>query len=796
VSGSTATDEACKWLQANPTVWENWLPDATKCFPQFGLYNRAKGIFVNERSGETRDLVCKTCASGTFSDILRDGQGLTHICRACAPGFAQAAAASTACEPCDVGHFQEDFGASSCQRCSTGFYQDTLGQNRCKACPTERTTLGLGSESIAECVCTAGFIEKNGTCTPCVEGLSCPTGSTVDMLTTAESMVQTKLVEGYNSLPEDPLTIYRCRPGHCPGGLPGNCSSGREGFACGACPEKTFASVEGECSDCADANPLLWLIVGGLLFCAGIFPAYFALSQPYRAKMDVRGIMGAILGVMANVIQNLIVISTAPTTWPNLMLSASSTFGVLTLNLEVVGIGCLGLGGPQSFIFQALIFPGIMSVILVIFALTRIWPSNFRPFPSLAKFCKWTWYGTASLIGKFCTVIFPTMVNVGMSPMMCFEHPGGRTSLVKYSNIFCGTGDQAVMLIVGICLLTVATAFLALCIWAGFNAPRLSWQWQAALKFVFNHFRPDVGWFGIVTLSRGLLLSLPSVVASNSPNVQLVLLHSVMLLSLAFQGYFQPWKAPMLNLLDSLTQALLLTLLGVGLGGLSQNEGEGDANVLEILGALLCILLGVVIVLPLATFILAFLMETFWNNKAAEICSNLGDVPDSQSLAHLLRNVASSIKRKDSEEETEAVIEAIDELSAYDARMLLNALRVLETEVGLQATSRKSVSPMNSKELRFKAFQATRLRSQKSSVAGNAEVTVEGDKIRNEDSVMSTRTPENPGDSANGESDDAPAQWNSTESFLEGPQWNSMESFLEGSGDVPKGGAMVSVYLD
>ncbi len=36
-----ATDEACKWLQANPTVWKTWLPDATKCFPQFGLYNPA-----------------------------------------------------------------------------------------------------------------------------------------------------------------------------------------------------------------------------------------------------------------------------------------------------------------------------------------------------------------------------------------------------------------------------------------------------------------------------------------------------------------------------------------------------------------------------------------------------------------------------------------------------------------------------------------------------------------------------------------------------------------------------------
>ena len=46
-------------------------------------------------------------------------------------------------------------------------------------------------------------------------------------------------------------------------------------------------------------------IVGGLLFFACIFPAYYSLSRPYRAKMDGRGIMGAIVGVMANVIQCL-----------------------------------------------------------------------------------------------------------------------------------------------------------------------------------------------------------------------------------------------------------------------------------------------------------------------------------------------------------------------------------------------------------------------------------------------------------------------------------------------------------
>ena len=49
-------------------------------------------------------------------------------------------------------------------------------------------------------------------------------------------------------------------------------------------------------------------------------------------------------------------------------------------------------------------------------------------------------------------------------------------------------------------------------------------------------------WFGIVTLSRGLLLSLPSVAVPNRPNVQLVLLHTVMLLSLVSWIKLDPQK--------------------------------------------------------------------------------------------------------------------------------------------------------------------------------------------------------------------------------------------------------------
>ena len=44
------------------------------------------------------------------------------------------------------------------------------------------------------------------------------------------------------------------------------------------------------------------------------------------------------------------------------------------------------------------------------------------PLPERAY--TWTWFGTACLMGKFCQLTFPTMANVGLSPMMCYSHPG------------------------------------------------------------------------------------------------------------------------------------------------------------------------------------------------------------------------------------------------------------------------------------------------------------------------------------------------------------------------------------
>lgn len=712
MNGTSAMEEACTWLKGHREIWEEWLPDTTKCFPQFGLFNKATEVFVESREGDSSSLICKACPSGSFSRPLRDGKGLTSVCLSCAPGSVQSSGASTACEPCPLGEHQEDFGAASCKRCTVGSYQNVTGQSLCKTCPEKRTTVGLGAESLAECVCKAGLIEMDGQCVPCIEGLSCPIGSTVEGLLIATLPVNESdadvqgpfLLQGYNSHPGAPLTIYQCRD-HCPGGSPGSCSNGRVGFTCAECPRGTFASLEGRCAQCAEGNQALWMIGVGILLFLGIFPAYVSLTQPYSPKTQLGGITASILGLLVNLVQNLLVISTAPTSWPALMLGMTNVLNVMTLNPELLGVPCVGLLDVVTVYFlRALVFPAMVGILLVTSAFSRLLPSALPGLQRCAVprrvlrghfvtrlFERWTWHGTACVIGKFCQVTFPTMANVGLSPMMCYKHPGGQMhSIVKYSNTFCGSSDHVLMLTTGAALLSFTAGFLVFCIWAGRRAPRLSLEGQAAVKFLFEEFRPDMAWFGVVTLSRGLFLSLPSVIVPNRPNVQLVMMHSVMLFSLVFQGYCQPWKSPAVNLVDAISQSLFLTLLGIGLGGLEQSEAAVD--VLMTLGTFVCICLLLVFAVALLTFGAALLVEKLFDSALGlgRRCASLGEVPEPALIVFLLQNVASSIKRTASHRTT--LTAAVDQLGTHDARMILMSLTILEMEMGLSSTRSSSMT--------------------------------------------------------------------------------------------------------
>ena len=719
-SQSSPKEVACRWLLANPRAWEEWVPDVTKCFSRFGLHNTHTQQFVNSR-GNLINLTCNPCPSGTFSSPLRDDKGFTYVCKPCAPGSAQAAAASLECEPCPRGESQEASGGAFCQRCPRGTYQDANGQRSCLACPTGTTTPGLASMSVTECVCAAGAIEEDGKCRLCGLGMFCPKGSTVALLLNHSSGIEDELPylqPGFTSSPSSPLKIYKCPQEFCPGGMPGDCSGDRVGLTCGGCAVGTYPSVVGSCSSCQDENLPLWTACFLVLGVAFLVVYYYLTSQSYNPQASVSTVVLCVVGLAFNMFQNLAVISATPTAWPPLLTDTIRTGRILTLNVEAFGLSCI-FAGPGSvllkYLAQVVAFPVVICVILLVFVFTRLLSKMLNSTPWGGQLAiTWTWHGTVSLIGKFCHCTFPTMVNISLIPFMCYAHPDGEESLVKFTETFCWEGgDHLLMMVAGAILAGLSLAFFSLCFWAAWNVADWNPRSQAACKFMVEDFRPDMLWFGLVTLCRGLLLSLPAVMASNEATLQLVLLHSVMIASLVFQSSFQPWKAPALNLFDTLSQCMFVTLLGVGLGGLTDN-GATTNDQLQQVGSIICILLLIFFGALLVAFTLAFTFDKLLNRGIGKGLINLGFVPSPKVVFFLLRQLAKSVEENKWQKPT--VAKAMSSLGTRDLREVLAALAILQLEVGLEQAAvtrpgRSSMDSMLSSKSQFAgALSAARLR--------------------------------------------------------------------------------------
>ena len=94
-----------------------------------------------------------------------------------------------------------------------------------------------------------------------------------------------------------------------------------------------------------------------LLMC--IFPAYALLTGPYTAKTRIAGVLGSVVGLIANLAQNLLVISTAPTSWPPLLIEMASPFSTLTVNFS--GVACVvNVSVAAKYMFRAAMFPAVI----------------------------------------------------------------------------------------------------------------------------------------------------------------------------------------------------------------------------------------------------------------------------------------------------------------------------------------------------------------------------------------------------------------------------------------------------
>lgn len=136
--------------------------------------------------------------------------------------------------------------------------------------------------------------------------------------------------------------------------------------------------------------------------------------------------------------------------------------------------------------------------------------------------------------------------------------------MAKYKDILCDSAerDKAIAPMALGLVVYVIGFYLSFC-HAAYTAPK-RWTdvaFRECWKFMLTRWRPDVWYWGVVVMSRNLLVAIAGVVASE-PRVQLVYVCAVVTLVLAITAVYQPWRAPPLNHYDVLS-SIVLVFIGI-----------------------------------------------------------------------------------------------------------------------------------------------------------------------------------------------------------------------------------------
>ncbi|CAE7834478.1 unnamed protein product, partial [Symbiodinium sp. CCMP2592] len=676
-TGDSHRDVACRWLLDNRGVWESWLPDETKCFPGFGLYDTNLSDFISNRDNPTF-LECRACESGRFSSRLDDVRGFTYECKRCAPGTSQPSGAALQCEKCNPGEYQSEVGKQACNRCEIGYYQDEPGSPLCVVCPSG-TTLGLGSVSLADCGCEAGFIDQAGdgnlSCLPCGPGLDCPALGSLTSLESGSSPLGINFVpkvkKDFYSSPENPLMLFRCLgAGRCPGGRPGSCAGGLQYRACTECPQGQVFSTD-SCQNCTVWQQAGWVLCLLLIF-LGLVVAYYMLTLQSTAKASVLFTTACAFGLTISSLQSVGIVGMMTVDFPVELRPIFDLLQVFVLDIDSLAFSCIaGNSAPARYTSSVLFFPAMVLWLVVCSFASRWLPSEFR----------WERSKTCSVIGALLQVGFSTMSSISMAPLMCFSHPNGVHSLLKYPSVTCGTADHAIMLAMGLLLLIVGVlGFLALCTYAVVLSPRWSAQGHhtkvRAFRFLLFRFRLDSWWFGVPLLIRGPLLSLPIALATDYPPIQVMAMSSVFIVFLALECRAWPWKVPLLNVMDALL-CLIMTLL-VGSTSLHLGPIEGEMkDFASILASVLMGCLGLAMASLLFMTVSALVYRAALGGQQELVFFNLHKQPSSAEVSERLKASAARIR---SMEESD-LLQAVGLLSVYDLGLVVSYMSMAHSEI-------------------------------------------------------------------------------------------------------------------
>eukprot|EP00435_Cladocopium_sp_Y103_P056223 s396_g18.t3 len=693
---------ACRWLKNHGARWLEWIPDPTLCIRGFGLYDATTESFSPSRASAS---TCKACLPGTYSKLFKDDWGITHVCEECSAGSQQPAAGEVSCNPCPAGTFKEVASTEDCAPCPAGYYQNEVGAQTCKKCPNGTTTILLRATLFSDCVCIAGSIDVSGPgnevqCVTCGEGLSCADGSTLEGLKLGHQkgpngLKSAEVMPGYFSWSSTPTEVFKCLGTHCPGGLPGTCEGGRLGPTCHDCASGMYWA-DGECRTCEVSKVAAWIACPFVLLLVMI-TAYYVTEDRYKARAALRECATIGGDMLMAFLQNLGILSVVSVPLPETLKMLFEWSSLFVLNLRSLGLSCASSDGMQQYLMSSMFFLIVVMTFPLLGYVTQ--------FCSCMRNRGWNWgfYKTVCVTGKFLQSCFTLMCNIGLVPFMCFRHPNGRHSILKYPNTFCGSAEHGTMQLFGVLVLVLSFTHFILCCWASWKAPTwslLSPERIRGIGFFIGNFRPSTWWFGLILLARGPLLSLPVVLSPNVPGIQLALMLCVLIVSFTWQLWFLPWKAPVLNLVDAISTALFLILLAISLH--LESAVEDSLSFLDSFGAGVYFLsLGIIGCVCILALVLVVWQRCTKRKKLMPSIINLGPVREPEEILEILQVIVASLEFQDGSEKEALLRKMSHSVSTYDLCLVGEALDILiaDCELGILDLDRKMVGRVAAKRL-------------------------------------------------------------------------------------------------
>uniref|UniRef100_A0A7S0B8G9 Tyrosine-protein kinase ephrin type A/B receptor-like domain-containing protein n=1 Tax=Pyrodinium bahamense TaxID=73915 RepID=A0A7S0B8G9_9DINO len=587
-------------------------------------------------------------------------------------------------------------------------YADKMGLERCLPCPEPFLTKAQGSTSKSLCGCPPGtFLGADNTCEECALGLFCPGfGQALEaapgyMLLGPDD--SRRLAEGSDDAPVGrlagpPPDVYRCLPAEvCPGGPPGVCTGGRVGRGCSGCPDGQ-AMDGGECEPCENAGggwmlALWWFLVIGCSLCLFIVGSIYSHSRASASELALSGAASSLVMILQ--VLGLISLLTIP--WPTALRTFVHNLEIFLFDASAhFGFECVASSPMQKFAVNASTLPVALMTIGMSFVFGRF----FFVAREVAAI--------KNVAGMLLYLGFLPLITSALVPMMCYKHPAGTRSLIKFPAILCGSDIHHAMLAIAVPLLACALAFLAYLIALAWWAPAKSAcsdesaraAFLRSTKFIFERCRPDQWFWGCFVLPRSLLMSMVPVLAPDDSRVQVVLFASLLAVYMVLQVRVWPWRVPVMNVLD-LVVAMLLVLAIVTAGVAfvplastsSSSSGFASLLILFLMAPLFltgCVFLGAGIV----TFHRRFMA------RGAEDGTVVGCDGRRSSWISASSVFPQTLQSQGLAEELAAQSAALQDMSAEEVRSLVWSLEVYDSYAVAAALSALAAAGLNPKHRR------------------------------------------------------------------------------------------------